>query len=180
VLEQTNEIVDSFNRVYGKTFERITPIIPGKGERRMPGIDGKAKMSKSLGNAIYLADTAKEVEQKVMQMYTDPNHIHASDPGEVKGNVVFSYLDVFDKDHKELAELKRHYKDGGLGDVVLKKRLTKVLNEFLEPIRERREDLARNPKHVMSILEEGTKRARMTAKETLNEVRSKMKIDYFS
>ncbi len=178
VLEQTNEIVDSFNRIYGPTFRRITPIISA--HSRMPGIDGKAKMSKSLGNAIYLSDGPKEIEEKVMQMYTDPNHIHLADPGEVKGNIVFTYLDTFDPNKKEVADLKKQYKKGGLGDVVLKKRLAGVLNELLTPIRERREELARDPRHVMGILEAGTKEARRVAGDTMREVRTRMKIDYFS
>jgi len=177
VLEQTNEIVESFNRLYGKTFERVTPLLST--HPRMPGIDGKAKMSKSLGNAIFLADSPKEVEQKVMQMYTDPKHIHASDAGKVEGNVVFAYLDVFDPNQKELAELKKQYKKGGLGDVVLKKRLSGVLNDFLDPIRLRRENLASDPKKVMDILNEGTREARKTAKQTMDEVRERMKINYF-
>ncbi|OGZ05144.1 MAG: tryptophan--tRNA ligase [Candidatus Lloydbacteria bacterium RIFCSPHIGHO2_01_FULL_49_22] len=181
VIEQANELGAKFNSMYGETFSYITPLLPPKNspESRMPGIDGKAKMSKSLGNAIFLADSEKEIEQKVMQMYTDPSHIHLADPGEVKGNVVFTYLDVFDPKKKEVAELKKQYKKGGLGDVVLKKRLAAVLNEMLMPIRERREELARNPKHIMDILEAGTKEARHTAKATLAEVREHMKIDYF-
>ena len=178
VLEQANEIVDKFNRIYGNTFPRIKPLVSENS--RMPGLDGKAKMSKSLGNAIFLADSAKEVEQKVMQMYTDPNHIHLNDPGEVKGNVVFTYLDVFDSMKDEVAELKKQYKKGGLGDVVLKKRLANVLNAILTPIRERREELAKDPKHVMDILEAGTKRARKDAHITLREVKPHMKIDYFA
>lgn len=178
VLEQTNEVVDSFNRIYGKTFDRITPIVPKVA--RMPGVDGKAKMSKSLGNAIYLADDTKTVEQKVMQMYTDPGHIHLADPGKVEGNVVFTYLDVFDPNKDEVAELKKQYKKGGLGDVVLKKRLGKVLNDFLDPIRDRRATLAKDPKLVMAILEEGTKNAKRVAEETLDDVRRKMRINYFS
>jgi tryptophanyl-tRNA synthetase len=177
VLEQTNEIVDSFNRLYGKTFSRILPIVSK--HSRMPGIDGQSKMSKSLGNAIFLSDTQKDIEQKVMQMYTDPTHIHVADPGEVKGNVVFTYLDVFDPDKAAVAELKKQYKKGGLGDVVLKKRLSGILNEQLLPIRERREILAKNPKNIMDILEEGTKRARKVAKETLSDVRAHMSINYF-
>lgn len=177
VLEQTNEIVDSFNRIYGETFMRCKPIISENS--RMPGIDGKAKMSKSLGNAIFLSDSPKEIEQKVMQMYTDPNHIHLNDPGEVKGNVVFTYLDTFDPNSGEVAELKKQYKKGGLGDVALKKRLVGVLNEVLTPIRERREVLVRNPKHVMDILEQGTRDARKEAQKTLSEVHMHMKIDYF-
>jgi tryptophanyl-tRNA synthetase len=153
VLEQTNEIVDSFNRIYSETFPRIKPLVNSGAHARMPGIDGKAKMSKSLGNAIFLSDSEKEISEKVMQMYTDPKHIHVNDPGEVKGNVVFTYLDVFDPNAAEVAELKKQYKKGGLGDVVLKKRLATVLNTRLTPIRERRAELARNPKHVMDILE---------------------------
>lgn len=179
VIEQANEIVDDFNRLYGAMFERITAITLKGPEARMPGIDGKAKMSKSLGNAIYLSDSANEVERKVMRMYTDPKHIHASDPGQVRGNVVFTYLDVFDPNIEELKDLKRQYERGGLGDVVLKKRLAKVLNEFLDPIRERRESLAKNPKAIMDILQEGTKRARQVAEATVNEVRERMRIDYF-
>ena len=178
VLEQANEIVDKFNRLYGNTFSRIKPLVSDNS--RMPGIDGKAKMSKSLGNAIFLSDSPKVIEQKVMQMYTDPNHIHLNDPGEVKGNIVFTYLDVFDPNNKEVAELKKHYRKGGLGDVVLKKRLTAVLNEILTPIRERREALAKDPKQVMDILEAGTKRARKEAAKTLGQAKANMKIDYFA
>ena len=136
-------------------------------------------MSKSLGNAIFLADSAKETEQKVMQMYTDPKHVHISDKGKVDGNVVFMYLDVFDPNKKELEDLKSEYKKGGLGDVVLKKRLAHLINEQFSSIRERREELSRHPKHVMDILEAGTKAARVSARETLAEVRTRMKIDYF-
>ncbi len=178
VLEQTNEILDSFNRLYGKTFAKVQPLVPKNG--RMPGIDGKAKMSKSLNNAIFLADSPKDTEKKVMQMYTDPKHIHASDPGRVEGNVVFTYLDVFDPDPRGLLDLKQGYRQGGIGDVELKKRLANILNEYLAPIRERREEYARNPKHVMDILEEGTKAARDVARETLDEVRTRMKINYFA
>jgi len=177
VLEQTNEIVDSFNRLYGKTFDRITPMISANS--RMPGIDGKAKMSKSLGNAIFLSDSPKEIEEKVMRMYTDPTHVHVNDPGEVKGNVVFSYLDVFDPHKEEVEQLKKDYKKGGLGDVVLKKRLVKVLIDELAPIRERREVISKNAKGVMDILREGTVTARETAKETMALVRDHMGINYF-
>ena len=177
VLEQTNEVVDKFNRLYGKTFERIKPVV-SKNSRLM-GIDGKAKMSKSLGNAIYLSDKEEVVEEKVMKMYTDPKHVHASDPGKVEGNVVFSYLDIFDPDQKGLAKLKSQYKKGGLGDVVLKKRLAAVLDDVLDPIRERRRELAGDPHLVMDILEEGTRKARQTAREVLREVKTKMKINYF-
>lgn len=182
VIEQANELGNKFNALYGEMFPYIVPMIPPTNslESRMPGIDGKAKMSKSLGNAIFLADNEKEIAEKVMQMYTDPKHIHLNDPGEVKGNVVFMYLDVFDPNTAEVAELKKAYKKGGLGDVTLKKRLSGILEARLAPIRERRAELARNPKHVMDILEEGTKEARKTAKATLEEVRQHMKIDYFA
>lgn len=178
VLEQANEIVDSFNRIYGETFARIKGITGEHG--RLMGIDGNAKMSKSLNNAIFLADTAKEVEQKVMQMYTDPTHIHVQDPGEVKGNVVFAYLDIFDPNKEEVAELKRQYKKGGLGDVVLKKRLAKILNDLLEPIRTKRAELAKDPAAVMAILEKGTAAARKKAQQVLAEVKTNMHINYFA
>jgi len=177
VLEQGNEIVDAFNRIYGKTFDRITGMVGS--HARLVGTDGKAKMSKSLGNTIYLSDSKKEIEKKVQTMYTDPSHIHVSDPGKVKGNVVFDYLDVFDPKKDELEDLKKQYKKGGLGDVVLKKRLASILDEKLGPIRDRREDLAKNPKAIMGILEEGTKKARKQAAETLAIVKERMKIDYF-
>lgn len=178
VLEQANEIVDSFNRIYGHTFDRIKGITGEHG--RLMGIDGNAKMSKSLNNAIYLSDSAKEVEQKVMQMYTDPLHIHVSDPGEVKGNVVFAYLDIFDSNKEEVADLKKQYKKGGLGDVVLKKRLAKVLNELLEPIRTRRAELGKDPEAVMALLEKGTNAARKKAQQVLAEVKTNMHINYFA
>ena len=177
VLEQTNEVVDKFNRLYGKTFDRVKPIVSKY--PRLVGIDGKAKMSKSLGNAIYLADKEDVVEEKVMKMYTDPKHIHAGDPGKVEGNVVFTYLDIFDPDQKGLAKLKQQYRKGGLGDVVLKKRLAEILNEFLDPIRDRRREFAGDPNVVMDILEEGTRKARQTAREILRDVKTKMKINYF-
>jgi tryptophanyl-tRNA synthetase len=178
VLEQTNEIVDSFNRLYGKTFERVKPLIGS--HARLLGTDGTAKMSKSLNNAIHLSDSRKIIEQKVMTMYTDPGHIHVTDPGKVKGNVVFSYLDIFDTKKDEVTELKSQYKKGGLGDVVLKKRLAGVLEELIGPIRDRRESLAGNPKEVMDMLREGTKNARKTSQHTLGEVKEKMKINYFA
>lgn len=177
VLEQTNEIVDAFNRIYGETFKRIKPLISKT--PRLKGIDGKAKMSKSLGNGIYLSDSPEEVEKKVMMMYTDPGHIHATDPGKVEGNIVFEYLDVFDTNKSEITELKARYRKGGLGDVEIKKRLTRVLNEILNPIRERREHMEKDPKYIMDILEEGTKKARKIAKKTLEDVRQTMQIHYF-
>jgi len=138
MIEQTNEIVRAFNRTYHSDVLVEAEALVAQTER-LSGIDGKAKMSKSLGNAIYLSDSADEVAKKVMQMYTDPDHIRVSDPGKVEGNTVFTYLDIFDPDTQEVAQLKQQYQKGGLGDVVLKKRLIEVLNAFLDPIRERRE-----------------------------------------
>jgi len=177
VIEQVNEIVDSFNRYYGDIFDHVkhlTGDIP-----RLVGTDGNAKMSKSLNNCIYLSDSYEEISKKVMDMYTDPKHIHVDDPGQVEGNVVFTYLDIFDSNKEEISELKKQYKKGGLGDVVIKKRLIEVLENFIKPIREKREDFAKDPKVVMDILQEGTKRARETAKQTMTEVRKAIKIDYF-
>lgn len=179
VIEQANEIVLKFNSLYGQNgdvFEKIKPIVPEVA--RVMGIDGNAKMSKSLNNAIYLSDSDKEIEQKVMQMYTDPNHIKVEDPGQVEGNVVFSYLDIFDPNKAEVEELKAQYKKGGLGDMVIKKRLISVLQNLIGPIRSRREELERTV-DVMKILEEGTQRARLAAAQTLAEVKKAIKIDYF-
>lgn len=178
MLEQTNEIVRSFNRIY-KTdvlpeVEWVKPEVP-----RLTGIDGKAKMSKSLGNAIFLSDSAEVVAQKVMQMYTDPGHVRANDPGKVEGNVVFMYLDVFDTDKQEVAKLKEQYQKGGLGDVVVKKRLIEVLNAFLNPIRERRKELAKHPDQIMKMLYEGTQQTRAVAKQTMKAVRDAMQLNYF-
>jgi tryptophanyl-tRNA synthetase len=178
MIEQTNEIVEKFNRLYGETFNKVKAMTSKT--PRLPGIDGMAKMSKSLGNAIYLSDTKKEIEKKVMEMYTDPEHIKATDPGHVDGNVVFMYLDAFDSDHEEVAKLKHQYSQGGLGDVMLKKRLIEILDDLLAPMRERRAEFEKNPKEVMKILEEGTKKARATTTATLTDVRRAMKIDYFS
>lgn len=177
VIEQVNEIVDTFNRLYGDTFNHVSCLIGDT--PRLVGTDGNAKMSKSLNNGIYLSDSDEVIEKKVMEMYTDPNHIHVQDPGKVEGNVVFMYLDIFDEDKKAVAELKKEYEKGGLGDVKIKKHLAKVLSSLITPIRERREKLAENPKAVMEILEEGTKKAREEAIKTLNEVRRAMKIDFF-
>ncbi len=177
VLEQANEIIDTFNRIYGQTFARIKGITGTHG--RLMGIDGNAKMSKSLNNAIYLSDSAKELERKVMLMYTDPMHIHVSDPGEVKGNVVFSYLDIFDPNKSEVAELKKQYKKGGLGDVVLKRRLIGVLNTLLDPIRARRAELEKDPAAVLAILKKGSADARKEAVKVLAHVKSHMHINYF-
>jgi tryptophanyl-tRNA synthetase len=177
MIEQTNEIVRSFNRIYGPVFPQAEALVAKVS--RLPGIDGKAKMSKSLGNAIYLSDSADVVTKKVMSMYTDPDHIRVEDPGKVEGNVVFTYLDVFNPNTQEVAELKAHYQRGGLGDVTLKKRLIEVLNNFLDPIRTRRAELAQDPDAVMRIVQEGTIRTRQVAKQTMEEVRIAMKLNYF-
>jgi len=178
MIEQTNEIVRHFNRVYKQ--EVLVPceaLVPKMA--RLPGIDGNAKMSKSLGNCIFLSDPAKEIEKKVKKMYTDPNHLRVEDPGQVEGNPVFTYLDVFDPDKESLAEMKAHYQRGGLGDSVVKKRLNEVLQELLEPIRTRREEFAKEPKEVMQMLQKGIIRAREVTSRTLTEVRAAMGINYF-
>ena len=178
VLEQANEIAHDFNRIYGEVFDKITHITSST--PRLMGIDGNAKMSKSLGNGIYLSDSRAEIEKKVMAMYTDPTHVHVQDPGKVEGNVVFTYLDIFDTNHDEVEQLKEQYKKGGLGDVVIKKRLIDVLDNFLSPIRERRAVYEANPQLVTNILQAGTERARAIAKQTLAEVKNVMKINYFN
>lgn len=177
VLEQVNEIVDDFNRLYGETFSRVKHLVGST--PRLMGIDGNVKMGKSLNNAIYLSDSLEELTKKVMGMYTDPKHIHVEDPGQVEGNVVFAYLDIFDSNKYELEELKTHYKKGGLGDVVIKKRLITVLENIIGPIRAKREELAKNPEAIMKILEEGTIVAQNLAKETMVEVKKALKINYF-
>lgn len=176
-IEQANEILHKFNATYGEIFSKIE--VPKTEVGRLVGTDGNAKMSKSLGNTINLSDSNEEIERKVMTMYTDPNHIHVEDPGKVDGNVVFQYLDIFDPNKDEVASLKAQYEKGGLGDVVIKKRLAGILQELITPIRERREYLAQNPKEVMDILKTGTDKAREVARETLREVKQAMKIDYF-
>ena len=180
MLEQTREIVRTFNRVYN-TDILVEPkgYFPPKGQGRLPGLDGNAKMSKSLGNAIYLSDDAKTVQKKVMSMYTDPNHIHVEDPGQVEGNTVFTYLDVFAPDKDKVAELKEQYQKGGLGDVKIKRYLNKVLEEELGPIRERREKFAQNPDAVYEMLLEGSKKANKVANQTLKEVREAIGLNYF-
>lgn len=179
ILEQVNDIVRKFNSIYGrgkKILKTCKPILSTT--TRLPGIDGKAKASKSLNNGIYLSDSDEEIKRKVMAMYTDPGHIKVTDPGQVKGNVVFAYLDAFDPDKKEVQKLKTLYRKGGLGDVAIKKRLIDVLVELTRPMKERREKLARDPKTVMRILEQGSAKARKTAAETLAEVKQAMMIDY--
>ena len=189
MLEQAREIARSFNHIYGDTFVEPKAVLPeAKVARRMPGIDGGAKMSKSLGNAIYLADDKKTVKKKVMSMYTDPDHINIEDPGKVEGNIVFTYLDVFSKaehfkeflpDYENLDALKDHYRRGGLGDVKVKKFLIKVLEEELEPIRNRRAEYEKDLEKVFNILEEGTAKAREAGREKVEEVKKAMGINYF-
>ena len=190
MIEQTREIVRSFNNLYGETLVEPKALLPdNKACFRLPGIDGKAKMSKSLGNGIFLADSSEEIARKVKMMYTDPNHIKVSDPGQVEGNVVFTYLDAFCNDehfakylpeYKNLDELKAHYKKGGLGDMVIKKFLISVLEETLAPIRERREKLAQNPDAVYDILKKGSEKARAKAHATLIKIKNAMDINYFN
>ena len=179
MLEQAREVVRSFNSIYGEVLVEPEGMYPEGIEGRMPGIDGKAKMSKSLGNAIYLSDDAETVKKKVMSMYTDPNHIRVEDPGCVENNTVFTYLDAFYKDKEHLEELKAHYRRGGLGDVKLKKLLIKVLEEELAPIRARRKELEENKEYLYEVLRKGSEKARSVAATTLKEVREAMGIEYF-
>ncbi len=179
MIEQTVELVRKFNRLY-QTDVLIEPKAVLSSVARLPGIDGKAKMGKSLGNAIFLSDSPDEIAKKVKGMYTDPGHLRVEDPGKVEGNPVFTYLDAFAFDRAKVEELKAHYQRGGLGDGVVKKYLLEVLLSFLEPIRKRREELAKDPSHVMNILFEGTKVASAVAGETLREMKRSMGIDYFA
>ena len=189
MLEQCKEIVHKFNTVYGETLTEPEIVLPSnKACLRLPGIDGKAKMSKSLGNCIYLSDEADEVKKKVMSMFTDPNHLRVQDPVNVDGNPVFIYLDAFCKpeyfpeflpDYQNLDELKDHYKRGGLGDVKVKKFLNNVLQAELGPIRERRKMWEQRIPDVYDILREGSKVAEAKAAETLRDVKASMKINYF-
>jgi len=176
VIEQTNEIIRSFNRIYGEVFPEAKGLIGATA--RLPGLDGKAKMGKSMNNAIFLGDSESELLKKVMSMYTDPNHLKVQDPGTVEGNMVFAYLDVFDINKAKVQELKDQYQKGGLGDVVIKKYLFQVLNEFLTPIRNRRNDLAQNKDQVMKILLEGTDQAREVACQTMKDVKEAMHLLY--
>lgn len=177
MIEQTREIVRKFNSLYGEVFVEPEALI---GEvKRLPGIDGGSKMGKSLGNAIYLSDTEEELKKKVMGMYTDPSRIHATDPGRVEGNPVFIYHEVFNPNNFEVKTLEDRYRKGQVGDVVVKERLFEVLNDFLKPIREKRIEFAKDNKNIDKILKEGTTRAREVAKETMNKVKSSMKINYF-
>ena len=188
LLEQTNEIVRSFNRIYGETLRECEAVLEKDDvAKRLPGIDGNAKMSKSLGNGIYLADTSEEVYKKVMSMYTDPDHIKIEDPGKVEGNMVFTYLDVFSTDEQikkfsefsSLEEMKNKYKEGGLGDVKIKKVLYEVLEDILKPIREKRKYYEDHMDEVEKILKEGTIKAIEKANETLSKVKKAIGIDYF-
>lgn len=189
MIEQTNEIVRRFNGIYGETLVEPKILLPQNAAcLRLPGIDGKAKMSKSLGNCIYLSEEAADLTKKVKGMFTDPNHIRVEDPGRVEGNVVFTYLDAFCKDeyfpkywpeYNNLQEVKDHYKRGGLGDMKVKKFLNAVLEEELSPIRERRKEFQKDIPYVYQILKEGSEKAREVAAQTLAEVRAAMKIDYF-
>ena len=189
MLEQCQEIVRKFNSVYGEALVEPKILLPENNAcLRLPGTDGKAKMSKSLGNAIYLADDEKELKNKVMSMYTDPDHIRVEDPGKVEGNAVFTYLDAFSKpedfeeflpDYKNLDELKDHYKRGGLGDVKVKKFLIKILEKELAPIRARRKEWEQNIQGVYEILKKGSEVAEAVAAQTLADVKAAMKINYF-
>lgn len=177
VIEQTNELVRSFNRTYGKELFPEAKALLAK-VARLSGIDGKAKMSKSLGNAIFLSDDEQTLKKKVMSMYTDPNHLRVEDPGQVEGNMVFEYLDVFDTNKEKVAELKEQYRKGGLGDVKLKMYLFEVLNAFLTPIRMRRLELAQDKQAVLNIALEGTKKVRQVAAQTMREIREVMHLNY--
>lgn len=178
MIEQTNEIVRTFNRLYKTDILVPAQALISK-TGRLPGIDGKAKMSKSLGNAIFLSDSADIIKQKVMKMYTDPLHLRVEDPGQVEGNTVFSYLDIFDQNIDEVNQLKQQYAKGGLGDVVLKKRLIEVLDAFLDPIRTRRAQLQNDIPYVMNIVKQGTEVTRHVAIQTMQQVRDAMKLYYF-
>ncbi|MCM1552351.1 MAG: tryptophan--tRNA ligase, partial [Butyrivibrio sp.] len=189
MIEQTREIVHKFNTVYAPVLVEPKALLPeSEACQRLPGTDGKAKMSKSLGNCIYLADTADEVRTKVMGMYTDPEHLQVSDPGHLEGNTVFTYLDAFCQeehfgrylpDYANLDELKAHYQRGGLGDVKVKKFLINVMQETLEPIRQRRKALEKDIPAVYEVLRKGSDVAREEAARTLSEVKSAMRINYF-
>lgn len=180
MLEQTREIVRTFNHTYNKdVLVEPTGYFPPKGSGRLPGIDGNAKMSKSLGNGIYLADDADTMKKKIMSMYTDPNHIHVEDPGQVEGNVVFTYLDVFDDDKAKVAELKAQYQAGGLGDVKIKRYLVDVMDGVLAPIRNRRLEYAKDMGAVAEMLKVGSQKANEVANQTLQEVRDAIGVNYF-
>ena len=190
MIEQTREIVHKFNSIYGETLVEPQELLSkNQACMRLPGIDGKAKMSKSLGNCIYLSEEAGDIKKKVMSMFTDPNHLRVEDPGSLEGNTVFTYLDAFCKDghfeeylpeYANLDELKAHYQRGGPGDVRVKKFLNNVLQEVLEPIRNRRKELQKDIPYVYEVLKKGSEKAEEVAAQTLDEVRSSMKINYFA
>lgn len=190
MIEQTREIVRKFNATYGDTLAEPEAVLPdNEACLRLPGTDGKAKMSKSLNNCIYLSDDSETVRQKVMSMYTDPLHLHVTDPGHVEGNAVFTYLDAFCRpEHFErylgeyscLEELKEHYRRGGLGDMKIKKLLHRILEEELAPIRARRGEYEKDIASVYEILRTGSERAREVVARTLDDVKHAMRIDYFS
>lgn len=189
MIEQTQEIVHKFNTVYGEALAQPKIMLPENDScRRLPGIDGKAKMSKSLGNCIYLSEEPDEIKKKVMSMYTDPDHIKITDPGKIEGNTVFTYLDAFCQpehferylpDYANLDELKAHYQRGGLGDVKVKKFLNNVLQETLEPIRNRRKELEKDIPAIYEMLKKGSEEAEKVAAQTLADVKAAMKINYF-
>ena len=189
MLEQTKEIVRKFNSIYGETLVEPEVLLPSNQAcLRLPGIDGKAKMSKSLNNCIYISDSADDVKKKIMNMFTDPNHLKVSDPGKVDGNPVFIYLDAFCQEHHfeeflpeyaNLDELKAHYTRGGLGDVKVKRFLNEVIQEELEPIRKRRKEYEKDIPAIYEILKKGSEKAEEVAAKTLSEVKSAMKINYF-
>ena len=189
MIEQTREIVHKFNSVYGETLVVPEMVLPENSTCcRLPGTDGKAKMSKSLGNCIYLSDTSKEIKKKVNSMFTDPEHLQITDPGHVEGNVVFTYLDAFSTpehfakylpEYADLEEMKAHYRRGGLGDGTCKKFLFNIMEEFLQPMRERRKQYEQDIPQVYEILRKGSEAARAEAARTLADVRKAMKIDYF-
>lgn len=189
MIEQTREIVNRFNHIYGETLVEPNILLPDNAAcLRLPGTDGKAKMSKSLGNCIYLSDSEADVQKKVKSMFTDPTHLKVSDPGKLEGNAVFTYLDAFSRDehfaeflpeYANLQELKEHYTRGGLGDMKVKMFLNSILQEELNPIRARRKELEKDIEEIYGILKKGSDEARKTAAQTLADVRRSMKIDYF-
>lgn len=180
MLEQTREIVRTFNNTYGsKVLVEPEGMFPPKGQGRLPGLDGNAKMSKSLNNAIYLSDDADTLHKKVMSMYTDPKHIKVNDPGHIEGNVVFTYLDIFAEDKEYVNKLKEQYQHGGLGDVKIKNYLNDVLEYVLHPIREKRNEYKQNLDYVYSVLQQGSEKANQVASQTLKEVRNAIGLNYF-
>ena len=180
MIEQTREIVRSFNSIYGDVLVEPEAVLPSSNAGRLPGTDGKAKMSKSIGNCIYLSDDADTIKKKVMSMYTDPNHIRVEDPGQVEGNTVFTYLDVFATDKNTVEEMKEHYRRGGLGDMKVKKYLNEVLQAELEPIRNRRIELEKDMDAIYAMLKDGSDKARAVAANTLKEVREAIGLEYFT